>query len=159
MNNNMIRKKIHEESGSVLVAALMVMMLLTLIGVAATNKTGTELAIAANDRNYEGAIEAAEAGLLYVIADHSEYYGGDNIDPDNPLDFNSNDSTLPASLVFDGTATYFIGTDAGGKVIRGTGQSHGKFKMHSYFFESRGEYGGARKSVASLKAKGYRLGF
>lgn len=50
------------EQGFVLVAALMVMLVLTIIGIIATTNTSTELQIAGNDKVYKETFYNAEAG-------------------------------------------------------------------------------------------------
>jgi hypothetical protein len=56
-----------DERGSVIVAALMMLVLLTIIGLAATNMSTTEINISTNSLLYERAFYAAEGGL-----DHSK---------------------------------------------------------------------------------------
>lgn len=54
---------LNNDRGSVIVAALMILALLTIIGFAATNMSSTELNISTNSLLYERAFYAAEAGL------------------------------------------------------------------------------------------------
>jgi type IV pilus assembly protein PilX len=54
------------EQGSVIVAALMILVLLTIIGIAATNMSTTEIGISTNSLLYERAFYAAEAGLEHA---------------------------------------------------------------------------------------------
>ena len=51
------------DRGSVIVAALMILVLLTIIGFAATNMSSTELNVSTNSLLYERAFYTAEAGL------------------------------------------------------------------------------------------------
>ena len=51
------------DRGSVIVAAMMILALLTIIGIAATNMSNTELKISTNSLLYERAFYTAEAGL------------------------------------------------------------------------------------------------
>lgn len=147
------------EEGSAMIAVLVVLLLLTLIGVAATSKSATQLLIVGAMRNHDVAIESAEAGMLYVLADRKDLYGDASVSG-VAVPYNSADAGLPPTLRFDGTITYREGTDASGKVLRGTGQSHGKFTMHLYEFNSTGMAARAkRESTAVVSALGYRLGF
>jgi hypothetical protein len=54
---------LNNDRGSVIVAALMMLALLTIIGFAATNMSTTELSISTNSLLYERAFYTAEAGL------------------------------------------------------------------------------------------------
>ncbi|MGD8991824.1 MAG: pilus assembly PilX N-terminal domain-containing protein [Desulfobacterales bacterium] len=56
-------KHLNNDRGSVIVAALMILVLLTIIGFAATNMSTTELNISTNTLLYERAFFTAEAGL------------------------------------------------------------------------------------------------
>jgi Tfp pilus assembly protein PilX len=66
MNQLLILKKIFkadEQKGAVLVAGLLIVLVLTILSLAAMMSTGTELRIAANDRSAKEAFYAAEAGV------------------------------------------------------------------------------------------------
>ena len=54
---------VNNEKGSVIVAAIMILMLLTIIGIAATNMSSTESSISTNSLLYEKSFYTAEAGL------------------------------------------------------------------------------------------------
>ncbi|MGD8334158.1 MAG: pilus assembly PilX N-terminal domain-containing protein [Desulfobacterales bacterium] len=54
---------LNNDRGSVIVAALMILALLTIVGFAATNMSSTELNISTNSLLYERAFYTAEAGL------------------------------------------------------------------------------------------------
>lgn len=58
-----IRYHLSNDRGSVLIAALMILVLLTILGIAATNMSSTELKISTNSLLYERAFYTAEAGL------------------------------------------------------------------------------------------------
>ena len=98
---------IKDEKGGVLVVALLILVLLTLIGMAATDTTNIELQVSGNEKVYKQAFYAADAGVAYAVAkgstlvldnnaaadpDDSSYklvYRGDNPNspdgiPDNP---------------------------------------------------------------------------
>ncbi len=57
---------LNSEKGSVIVAAVMILALLTIIGFAASNMSTTELNISTNSLLYEKAFYAAEAGLQHA---------------------------------------------------------------------------------------------
>ena len=57
-------KTINNEGGFVLIVALMIMVVLTIIGIAATNTSIFELKISGNDRVHKRALYQAEAGAI-----------------------------------------------------------------------------------------------
>jgi hypothetical protein len=57
---------LNNDKGSVIVAALMILALLTIIGFAATNMSSTELSISTNSLLYERAFYVSEAGLQHA---------------------------------------------------------------------------------------------
>jgi len=66
MNRLLFLRKIfraHNEKGAILVAGLLIVLVLTILSLAAMMSTGTELRIAANDRSAKEAFYAAEAGV------------------------------------------------------------------------------------------------
>jgi len=69
MNTNTINHTEHlnNENGSTLIIALMVMMLLTVLGISATNTAVTELQIATNDQAHKMAFYDADAGVQYTL--------------------------------------------------------------------------------------------
>lgn len=60
-------KEIHNENGFVMVFALMIMVVLTLIGIAATNTTVIELTIAGNERQLSDRFYAADSGWKQAV--------------------------------------------------------------------------------------------
>ncbi|MHB1349583.1 MAG: pilus assembly PilX family protein [Desulfobulbaceae bacterium] len=58
------RNTVHGEDGFVLVMALLVMLVLTIIGIAATTNTSIELQIAGNDKVHKRTFYEAEAGAI-----------------------------------------------------------------------------------------------
>jgi type IV pilus assembly protein PilX len=61
-----IKSILRNDGGSVIVAAILVLALVTIIGLAATNTSTTEMQIAANSLLYERVFYWAEAGLEHV---------------------------------------------------------------------------------------------
>jgi len=61
-----IQHHLNNDTGSVIVAALMILALLTIVGFAATNMSSTELSISTNSLLYERAFYTAEAGLQHA---------------------------------------------------------------------------------------------
>ena len=61
-----IKHNLNNNRGSAIVAALMILALLTIVGFAATNMSTTELSISTNSLLYERAFYTAEAGLQHA---------------------------------------------------------------------------------------------
>jgi type IV pilus assembly protein PilX len=61
-----IKYLLKNENGSVMIAAIMILALLTIIGIAATNTSTTEQHLAVNNLLYERAFYAAEAGFEHA---------------------------------------------------------------------------------------------
>jgi hypothetical protein len=61
--------RLRDEKGSTLVLALMILVILTLIGIAATNTSTIEIQIAGNERAYKKAFFNADAGISCVVAE------------------------------------------------------------------------------------------
>ncbi len=64
---NKIPNRLTDETGSVLVIALLMLVFLTLLGIASTTTTSIELQIAQNERIYQNHFNAAEAAALHAI--------------------------------------------------------------------------------------------
>lgn len=60
----LIRKKTQQEKGSIIIIALVLLMLVTLMGMAITQITGIEMRIAANERDYKRTFYLAEAAVM-----------------------------------------------------------------------------------------------
>ncbi|MEA1866847.1 MAG: PilX N-terminal domain-containing pilus assembly protein [Thermodesulfobacteriota bacterium] len=61
--------RLRDEKGSTLLFAIIILVLLTLIGIAATNTSTIEIQIAGNERVYKEAFYNADAGISYVVAE------------------------------------------------------------------------------------------
>lgn len=61
--------RLRDEKGSTLVLALMILVILTLLGIAATNTSIIEIQIAGNEKAYQEAFFKADAGISFVVAE------------------------------------------------------------------------------------------
>lgn len=61
--------RLRDEKGSTLIFALMILVILTLIGIAATNISTIEIQISGNERAYKEAFFKADAGISCVVAE------------------------------------------------------------------------------------------
>ena len=106
---------IENENGAVLIVALLMLAIVTVIGIAATRTSETELQIVGNEVLHEIAFYAAEAGAAYV-AENPQFYGVDNITVGGYLDFPNVDDpsekqTLSSSQSF--SIGFFLNSDKG----------------------------------------------
>ena len=145
------------EDGSVLVVAIVILMLLTIIGIAAMSTTNVELKISGNEKSYKMALYAAEAARGFV-AKTPQLYGPDNVTRGEGLNFpDENDPSLVVELgpkqSFGGHVEY-IGFSA---PLRGSGTQVGTFKAHNYKMTCKGY--GPSNAESQIEAGFYRIGF
>ena len=145
------------EEGSVLVVSLLILMLLTIIGIAAMNTSNVELKISGNEKVYKMALYAAEAARGYV-AKQSELYGSDNTTMGETRNFPVDDDPsarfhLGSTQSFNGNVEY-LGFSA---PLRGSGNQAGTFKMHKYKMTCNGY--GPSNAESQVEAGFYRIGF
>jgi hypothetical protein len=150
MNNT--RKFTSTEEGSVLVVALVVLVLLTIIGIAATQMSESELGMAGNWKFQREAFYAAESASGYV-ARSPELYDNGNMAAGIPESFSSPEGLLGHTQSFDGTVQY-LGASS---VPRGSGFEAGQFKAHRYKMQCNGYGPSGAKTVIEIGF--YRLGF
>lgn len=148
------------EDGSVLVAALIILVLLTLMGMAATKTSTIEVQIAANESYHRLAFYSAEAALAYMIKTKALYYD-DNITENAGLNFPDNaDSTarytLGSTQEFNGNVGYMgwsVPPAGSGFEVGGTLQ----YKAHRYAAISTGY--GPSGAQSQVQVGFYRIGF
>lgn len=145
------------ENGSVLVVSLLILMLLTIIGIAAMSTTNVELRIAGNEKYYKMALYAGEAARGYV-AKNPELYGPNSTTLGEGLNFPDDDDPsatvqLGSTQSFNGKVEY-LGFSA---PTRGSGTEVGTFKMHKYRMTCRGY--GPSNAESQVEAGFYRIGF
>ena len=157
---------IRNEDGSAIILALMILVLLTVIGIAGSNSTRTEMKIASNDKFHKITFYAAEAARAYVRA-KVDLYGPDNItvgsfhwfpnnsDPYAQIDSETDvtDYTLNTFQSFTGSIAYTGFSDP----PLGSGYQAGKFRSHRYTMACTGY--GPRNSSREIQAGFYRIGF
>ena len=146
-----------KEEGSIMVVALLILVLLTIIGLAATNTSKIELNISGNEKLHKMAFYAAEASRAYV-AKCTNLYGSDNVTVGAWLDFPDRDNpsvkyTLGPSQSFNGRVEYLGSTVS----PRGSGTQVGTFKAHRYRMTCYGY--GPSNAESRIEAGFYRLGF
>jgi hypothetical protein len=154
---NLLREKAGNEKGSVMVISLLILVVLTVIGVAATSTTELELQISGNDKTQKMAFYAAEAATSYVVAS-PDLYGPDNIIENEGLDFPNDEApseewTLGEGQSFNGDVVY-IGWRT---PPRGSGTQAGRYRAHNYRMSCAGA--AQPNALRRIDARFYRLGF
>lgn len=148
---------INNENGFVIVIALIMLAIVTVIGIAATRTSETELQISGNEKLHKLSFYAAEAARGYV-ADDTSLYGGDNITAGVGIYF-PNNADSSATYELDSTQSFkgdvqYIGFSA---PPRGSGYEAEKFKAHRYQMTCDGY--GPSNSQSQIEAGFYRIGF
>ena len=161
------KTRLENEKGSVTVLAVVLLMLLTLLGMAATTTSSIEVQIAGNELRYRQAFYAAESAGAYV-AWRPDLYGPDNITSSQPHFF-PNDSTSPyvpelapvgqrdidaaGTQSFNGQVSY----SSSSSPPRGSGYSVGTFRAHQYQMTCNGY--SSNNASKSIVVGFYRIGF
>ena len=163
-----LTKTINNEQGFVLIASLMMLMILLIIGIAATNTTTIELQISGNDKVNKMAFYSAESGLSFVYGSPA-LYGSSNLTAAG-LRFPSG---APGDTPEDPSQRQILGTDGaqffqGTVVYGGSGAmprnssaentfSEGEYNAHFYEIQSTGY--GPGSATATVETGVYRVGF
>ena len=152
-----VKDMARDERGFAIIVALIMLAIITVIGIAATRTSETETRIAANERLYNTAFYAAEAGTAFV-AESPSFYGSNNITVGGALSFPNNaDPTethaLSSAQSFNGEVEY-LGSSA---PPRGSGYDAEKFKAHRYQMTCSGY--GPSNSISQIEIGFYRIGF
>ena len=147
------------ESGYVIVAVLVVLMLVTILGIMSIRTSNSDLGISTNHHILGRSFYAAEAARAYVRY-HPTLYGSLHITSGTLVGFpNSGDSTITQPIIsggqesFRGTVEYLDSS----VVPRGSGFQAGKFRAHNYRMICEGH--GPRDSITQIEAGFYRIGF
>ena len=145
--------KSQRETGSVLVIALLIMVLLSFLGVTLLTVASTEHTIAANSQWSEGALMAADAGVNRGI---------------NQLSANAQTSIAQINLTTIGSYAYrsgrrtgsaapltFIGarTEAGYSLAVGTGYNPSGYVFHTYQVNAVGTGGPSQTAAREVEVQ------
>ena len=145
------------EKGSVTVLAVVLLMLLTLLGIAATTTSSIEVQIAGNELRHKLAFYSAEAAKGWVIW-NPDLYGSNNITAGTPLSFPNNadsseEQTLNSNQSFNGS----VGYGSSGGVPRGSGYEAGEYRAHRYIMTCNGY--SSQNTQMQIEVGFYRIGF
>lgn len=157
--------ELENEKGSITVLAVILLVLLTLLGMAALSTSSIETQVAGNEMRSKLALYAAESGAAYV-AERTDLYGPDNIKKGSPQGFPndpdpyepilgtpSDQKSIDPSQSFNGTVEY----QNAASVPRGSGYAVGKFKSHEYVMTCNGY--STHNAKATIMIGFYRIGF
>lgn len=157
---------LRNEDGSAIILALMILVLLTVIGIAGSNSTRTEMKIASNDKFHKITFYAAEAARTYVRV-KIDLYGPDNITVGSPHWFPNNSDPYVQAVSEAAVAEYtlntfqsftgFVAYTGFSDPPLGSGYQAGKFRSHRYTMTCTGY--GPRNSSRQIQAGFYRIGF
>lgn len=146
--------QLKNEEGSVIVVALIIMVLLLIMGISATNMSSIELQIIRNTIIYKQTFYSAEAAREYVPPNTALYHGA-NITVGAGINYpgpGTGEKISIGSQSFNGNVKYIGATQP----PRGSGDEAGKFKAHRYEITANGYVNDAKCTV---EAGFYRLGF
>ncbi|MFH1975917.1 MAG: pilus assembly PilX N-terminal domain-containing protein [Pseudomonadota bacterium] len=150
-----IISQLKNEEGSVIVVALIIMVLLLIMGISATNMSSIESQILRNTIIQKQTFYSAEAAREYVPPNTALYHGanvtvgGAGINYPGP---GTDEKIAIGSQSFNGNVTY-VGSS---HPPRGSGTEAGKFKAHKYQINANGYVNDA---TCTVQAGFYRLGF
>ena len=145
------------EEGSILVISLLLLVLITVIGMALLSTTTAYVKIAGNEKTHKMSFYAAEAARGYVALS-TDLYGAANITMGGSLAF-PNDAdpsqrvALGSTQSFNGSIEYVGFTQP----PRGSGYGAGKYRAHRYKMACSG-YGPVNVET-QVEAGFYRIGF
>jgi len=153
------------EKGSITVLAVVLLMLLTLLGIAATTTSSIEVRIAGNELRHKLAFYSAEAAKGWVIW-NPDLYGSLNITPGTqhyfPNDTDPYDpqtSVLPAPETLNSNQSFNGSVGYGSSVDppRGSGYEATEYRAHRYTMTCNG-YSSHNTSM-QIEIGFYRIGF
>jgi len=156
---------LENEKGSITVLAVVLLMLLTLLGIAATTTSSIEVRIAGNELRHKLAFYSAEAAKGWVIW-NPDLYGSLNITPGtqhyfpNDTDpYEAQTSVLPAPETLNSNQSFngSVGYGSSGDVPRGSGYEATEYRAHRYIMTCNG-YSSHNTSM-QIEIGFYRIGF
>jgi hypothetical protein len=156
---------LENEKGSVTVLAVVLLMLLTLLGIAATTTSSIEVQIAGNELRHKLAFYSAEAAKGWVIL-NPDLYGSLNITPGtqhyfpNDTDpYEAETSVLPAPETLNSNQSFNGSVEYGspGGLPRGSGYEASEYQAHRYIITCNGY--SSHNTDTSIEIGFYRIGF
>jgi PilX N-terminal len=153
------------EKGSVMVLAVVLLVLLTILGIAVLTSSSIDTQIAGNELRHKLAFYSAESATAYVTW-RPDLYGPDNITAGTPHYFPNNTvpyvgitSGLPTALSMNVTQSFNGEVEYDSPLLppRGSGFSVGKYKAHQYQMICNGY--SSNETTKNIVVGFYRIGF
>ena len=157
--------QLENEKGSVMVLAMVLLVLLTILGIAVLTSSSIDTQIAGNELRHKLAFYAAESATAYVTWS-PDLYGPDNMTTGTPHYFPNNTvpyvgitSGLPTTLSMNANQSFNgeVEYERPLSPPRGSGYSVGKFKAHQYQMVCNGY--SSKETVKNIEVGFYRIGF
>lgn len=157
--------QIDNENGSVMVLAVVLLMLLTILGIAALTTSRIDTQLASNELRHKLAFCAAESAAAYVKW-RQDLYGPDNITAGTPHYFPNYTvpyvgitSGLPTALSINAIQSFNGEVEYKSSLLppRGSGYSAGKYIAHHYQMICNGY--SSKGTVKNIVVGFYRIGF
>ena len=167
IRGNLMKQKsrLDNEKGSVMVLAVVLLVLLTILGIAVLTSSSIDTQIAGNELQHKLAFYAAESATAYV-AWSPDLYGPDNITagaphyfPNNTTPYVAITSGLPTALPMNATQSFNGKVEYDSPLLppRGSGYSVGKYKAHQYQMICNGY--SSNETTKNIVVGFYRIGF
>lgn len=144
------------ESGSTLIIALIILLVVTIVGISSINTSTTELAIARNERLHTIVFYAAEAARGYVPPKTDLY--NDKEEKKFPNDPDDPDKYFPLNPDNESSFKVKVNWKEAIQAPRGSGYEASKFSAHKYEMECTGKHDSSDSEVV-IRAGFYRIGF
>ena len=157
--------QLNNEKGSVMALTVVLLVLLTILGVAVLTSSSIDTQIAGNELRHKLAFYAAESATAYVTWS-PDLYGPDNITagtphyfPNNTVPYEAITSGLPTALSMNANQSFNGEVEYKSSLSppRGSGYSVGKFKAHQYQMVCNGY--SSKETVKNIVVGFYRIGF
>ena len=157
--------QLDNEKGSVMALTVVLLVLLTILGIAVLTSSSIDTQIAGNELRHKLAFYAAESATAYVTWS-PDLYGPDNITAGTPHYFPNNTvpyvgitSGLPTALSMNANQSFNGEVEYESLLSppRGSGYSVGKFKAHQYQMVCNGY--SSKETTKNIVVGFYRIGF
>ena len=157
--------QLENEKGSVMILAVVMLMLLTILGIAVLTSSSIDTRIAGNELRHKLAFYAAESATAYVTQ-RPGLYGPDNMTAGSPHYFPNNTvpyvgitSGLPTALSMNATQSFNgeVEYDNALSPPRGSGYSVGEYRAHQYQMVCNGY--SSNETSKNIVVGFYRIGY
>ena len=157
--------QLDNEKGSVMALTVVLLVLLTILGIAVLTSSSIDTQIAGNELRHKLAFYAAESATAYVTWS-PDLYGPDNITagtshyfPNNTVPYVGITSGLPTALSINANQSFNGEVEYDSSLLppRGSGNSVGKYKAHQYQMVCNGY--SSKETTKNIVVGFYRIGY